>query len=113
MEIQFRYVQENGQVVTRKHAFEGIIPNMERRYHETDSSYIQHELAKFLTTQSCLDCKGTRLKETARNVLVGSHNLPQLTAFSITQALNFFNTLKLIRSLKVFASSEIKKLINP
>ncbi len=112
MEIQFRYVQENGQVVTRKHAFEGIIPNMERRYHETDSSYIQHELAKFLTTQSCLDCKGTRLKETARNVLVGSHNLPQLTAFSITQALNFFNTLKLPGARGQIADKILKEIIS-
>ncbi len=94
-EIQFRYVQDNGQIVSRKHTFEGIIHNMERRYHETDSNYVREELAKYLTQMPCNACKGTRLKETARHVFIADHDLPQITSFAISKALQFFQKLKL------------------
>ncbi len=111
VEIQFRYVQDNGQVVTRKHAFEGVIPNMERRYHETDSGYVREELAKFLTQQACKECQGTRLKETARNVLIEKHSLPHLSAFSISEAQNFFKKLKLPGARGQIADKILKEII--
>lgn len=111
-EIQFRYVQDNGQTTTRKHAFEGIIPNMERRYHETESSYVRDELAKYLTHKTCITCNGTRLKETARNVLIENHALPDITEFSISNALNFFKKLTLPGAKGQIANKILKEIIS-
>ena len=73
-EVEFRYVHGNGRTTKKKHRFEGIIPNLERRYKETDSLPVREELAKYLGSQPCPDCHGTRLNRTARNVFVGSHS---------------------------------------
>lgn len=94
-EITFRYLQESGGTVARKHTFEGVIPNMERRYLETESNYVREELAKYLTQKTCMSCKGTRLKEGARHVFINEINLPDLTARSITETHRFFEQLKL------------------
>lgn len=112
LEIQFRYTQESGQVVTRKHTFEGIIPNMERRYHETDSDYVREELAKYLTQKSCVDCQGTRLKETARYVFIENKALPDITAFSILEALVFFKKLKLSGARGKIADKILKEIMS-
>lgn len=94
-EITFRYMQESGGTISRKHVFEGVIPNMERRYLETESSYVREELAKYLTQKSCIKCQGTRLKEAARNVFINEMALPQLTELSINDSYQFFHQLKL------------------
>ncbi len=111
-EIQFKYVQDNGQTTIRKHVFEGIIPNMERRYHETESSYVRDELAKYLTHKTCITCKGTRLKETALHVLIENKNLPDITAYSIAHALHFFEKLSLPGAKGQIASKILKEIIS-
>ncbi len=84
-----------GATFARKKPFEGVIPNLERRYRETDSSAVRDELTKYLSHQHCTACEGTRLNEAARHVLIENHNLPQLTALSIANAKIFFENLHL------------------
>ena len=93
--ISFNYVNQKGRTSTKRHSFEGIIPTMERRYHETSSNLVREELSKYLATQPCSQCEGDRLNVQARNVFVNEANLPSLTAISIQQALNFFEALEL------------------
>ena len=93
--IEFKYVNEKGRTTTRKHTFEGIIPNMERRFDETDSYAVRDELSKYLSEQDCEDCNGDRLNTQARHVFIENRNLPSLTALSIQEALDFFEKLKL------------------
>jgi len=111
-EIQFRYLQEGGQVHTRKHVFEGIIPNMDRRYHETDSNYVREELAKYLTQQPCTNCQGTRLKEAARNVFIDQRTLPEVTSLSILETLAFFKKLKLPGAKGQIANKILKEILS-
>ncbi len=73
--IDFSYVNDRGDVITRRHRFEGVIPNMERRYHETDSSMVRENLQKFLRVRACPECDGTRLCEQSRNVFIGKTSL--------------------------------------
>src|SRR5690606_26846200 len=88
--IAFRYLTERGGKVTREHAFEGIVPNMERRYKETESAAVREELARFISDQPCPECEGQRLNRSARNVFVAEQALPALTRRSIDDALAFF-----------------------
>jgi len=94
-EIDFSYISDRGKRVTRKHAFEGIIPNLQRRYHETESGSVREELAKFHSIRACPDCHGTRLKEASRNVFINETNLPEITAMPIGEATTFFQELQL------------------
>ncbi|WP_201314478.1 excinuclease ABC subunit UvrA [Dyella sp. EPa41] len=93
--IAFKYLTERGGRVTREHSFEGILPNMERRYKETESPAVREELAKYISDQPCPECSGQRLNRSARNVFVADHALPSLTSRSIDDALAFFEALKL------------------
>ena len=93
--IKFKYINEKGRTITREHVFEGIIPNMERRFDQTDSYAVRDELSKFLSEQSCEDCNGDRLNTQARHVYLKDRNLPSLTAISIHESLKFFEELKL------------------
>jgi excinuclease ABC subunit A len=92
-EVEFRYVHGNGRTTKKKHRFEGIIPNLERRYKETDSLPVREELAKYLGSQPCPDCEGTRLNRTARNVFVGSHSLPEIAHLTVGDAKQLFGSL--------------------
>lgn len=93
--IEFRYQRPHGGFMIKKHSFEGIIPNMQRRYRESDSSMVREELAKYLSSRPCETCHGTRLREEARNVFVDDKNLPEITAYSIEKAYEFFKNLQL------------------
>lgn len=93
--IAFRYLTERGGKVTREHAFEGVLPNLERRYKETDSQAVRDELAKYISDTPCRACGGQRLNRAARNVFVADTALPALTNRSIDDALAFFAALKL------------------
>ena len=93
--IAFRYLGENGRYQTRKHPFEGILPNMQRRYRETESSMVREELGRFLSQQSCQACDGTRLAPASRHVLVDERNLPSITSMNIGEALAYFEQLTL------------------
>ncbi len=94
-EISFKYLTEAGGNVTRKHRFEGIIPNLERRYKETESPVVREELAKFISQRQCPECQGQRLNRAARHVFVGTHNLHALCSMPVDRALNVFSELKL------------------
>ncbi len=93
--IEFSYLKAGGRRYTRKHAFEGILPNIQRRYRETESSVVREELAKYLGTKACTDCFGTRLSEQARNVFVADHTLAQVTSMPVGVARRFFAELNL------------------
>lgn len=94
-EIEFRYLNDRGDIVKRAHPFEGIVPNLERRYRETESNSVREELAKYLSTQACPDCDGARLRCEARHVWVGDNTLPTITAMPIGEAFEYFTTLSL------------------
>ncbi len=92
-EIEFRYQHGNGRTSKKKHVFEGIIPNLERRYKETDSLPVREELAKYLGSQPCPDCDGSRLSRAARNVFVGRHSLPEIAHLTVGDAKQLFGSL--------------------
>ncbi|MET0378706.1 MAG: excinuclease ABC subunit UvrA [Spongiibacteraceae bacterium] len=94
-EIQFSYINDRGDVYQRTHKFEGVITNFERRYRDTESQMVREELSKYLSTQSCPDCGGTRLRLEARHVFIKDRNLPTATALPVGEALHYFATLKL------------------
>ncbi|WP_133132981.1 MULTISPECIES: excinuclease ABC subunit UvrA [unclassified Legionella] len=93
--IEFNYQRPHGGFTSKTHAFEGIIANMQRRYRESDSSLVREELAKYLSSRPCDVCQGARLREEARYVFVDNKNLPEITAYSIEKAYDFFKTLHL------------------
>ncbi|SEO64497.1 excinuclease ABC subunit A [Luteibacter sp. UNC138MFCol5.1] len=93
--IPFRYITDRGGKVTREHKFEGILPNLERRYRETESTAVREELARYISDHPCPDCGGQRLNPSARNVFVADRAIPELTSLAIDNALAFFETLAL------------------
>ncbi len=92
--IDFTYLHPGG-ARRKKHAFEGVLPNMERRYRESDSNVVREELAKYLSSRPCPGCEGTRLNAAGRNVFVAEHTLPQITAMPVGRSHDFFEGLKL------------------
>ncbi len=94
-EINFEYLTGRGATVRRTHSFEGILPNLERRYKETESGMVREELAKYLSVQPCPSCQGTRLNKAARNVFVMEKTIPQITGMAVGAALEFFSQLSL------------------
>jgi len=94
-EIEFAYVNDRGTVFKRRHAFEGVLPNMERRYRETDSQSVREELSKYVSTAACHECGGARLCEDARSVFVDERTLPSITHMPVGEAYDYFDTLKL------------------
>ncbi len=93
--IEFNYHRPNGGYMVKRHPFEGVIPNMQRRYRESDSSMIREDLAKYLSSRPCQSCQGTRLREEARNVFIDDKNLPEICSYSIEKAHEFFKSLNL------------------
>ncbi|HKY91758.1 MAG TPA: excinuclease ABC subunit UvrA [Nevskiaceae bacterium] len=93
--LTFEYPDERGRKVTRVHRFEGILPNLERRYRETESIAVREELARYLSDRPCPECSGDRLNRAARNVFVADRNLPSLTTMSVRDSEAFFASLKL------------------
>ncbi|MSS75323.1 MAG: excinuclease ABC subunit UvrA [Methyloglobulus sp.] len=93
--IEFTYLNTSGTATKRRYAFEGIIANMERRYHETDSPMIREELAKYLSQKPCTVCNGARLNISARNVFIDDKPIHRVTRYPIRQSLAFFNELNL------------------
>ncbi|ONF44626.1 excinuclease ABC subunit A [Marinobacter lutaoensis] len=94
-DIPFRYVNSRGHIMEKAHPFEGIIPNLERRYRETDSQSMREELARNLSTQPCKDCGGSRLRRSARHVFIGDRNLPDITRLPVGEAYEYFQNLTL------------------
>ncbi|BEU01751.1 UvrABC system protein A [Agarivorans sp. OAG1] len=108
--IEFKYMNDRGDVTVRKHPFEGIIPNMRRRYKETESNAVREELAKFISNQECPGCGGSRLREEARNVFIGSTNLPEVSCKSIGEAMEFFEALNLTGQRAQIADKILKEI---
>ena len=108
--IDFSYVNERGDVVTRKHRFEGVIPNFERRYRETESSMVRESLSKYLTVRPCPTCDGSRLKPEARHVYLDDATLPALTAGSVETILAHFEALKLTGRRGEIADKIVKEI---
>lgn len=94
-DIEFNYLNDRGDIVKRKHPFEGIIPNLERRYRETESNSVREELAKYLSTQACPDCNGSRLCSSARHVWVADKTLPEVVRLPVGDAHQYFSQLTL------------------
>jgi len=108
--IRFVHTSETGTRQQRTHPFEGVIPNLERRYRETDSAAVREELGKFISTRPCPDCGGARLNRAARNVFVAERSLPSLTVLPIDDALKFFSSLTLPGWRGDIASRIIKEI---
>ncbi len=94
-EIKFKYMNDRGDLVVRKHPFEGILVNMDRRYRETESNAVRDELAKYLNSQACPSCDGSRLRLEARNVFIADTSLNIISDFSISESAEFFANLNL------------------
>lgn len=108
--VSFRYMNDRGDVVRREHPFEGILPNLERRYRETESSSVREELAKYLSTQPCPDCSGTRLRREARHVFIDGRNLPGVTTMPVGAAAAYFEQLHLDGSRGEIAEKILKEI---
>ncbi|MGR9115192.1 MAG: excinuclease ABC subunit UvrA [Gammaproteobacteria bacterium] len=109
-QINFRFMSGSRVTQTKRHSFEGIIANMERRYHETDSQMVREELAKYLAQKTCAECDGARINIAARNVFVDDHPLHELTGFPIRSALSFFRRLQLPGKSGEVAAKIIKEI---
>jgi len=109
-QIKFRYLNEKGTRFDRSHAFEGIIPNLERRYRETDSVMVREELAKYLNAKPCPECAGTRLRREARHVLIGDRSLPDVSKLSLIQCRDFFNLLQMSGHRAQVAEKIVKEI---
>ena len=109
-EIEFKYMNDRGDVVVRKHPFEGIINNMQRRYKETESNAVREELSKYLNSQHCPDCNGSRLRLEARNVFIADTPLTIVAEQSISEALDFFQGLNLTGQKGQVAEKILKEI---
>ncbi|WP_313087045.1 excinuclease ABC subunit UvrA [Pseudomonas sp.] len=108
--VDFRYLNDRGDIVKRSHPFEGIIPNLERRYRETESNAVREELSKYLSTQPCPECRGTRLRREARHVWVGDKTLPAVTGLPIGDATDYFGSLTLTGRRGEIADKILKEI---
>ncbi len=94
-EIEFSYVNSRGDKISKNHAFEGVLPNLDRRYHETESQTVRDELSKYLSVQPCPACEGSRLRKEARNVFIEDKTIHACTGMAVEDAHNYFTDLKL------------------
>ncbi len=108
--IAFKYLSENGRKLTKQHPFEGIVPNLERRYRETDSSVVREELAKYRSHQACPACAGTRLRQEARHVYIGDKTLPEIGHLALADCRAFFDTLQLDGTRAQIADRIVKEI---
>ncbi len=108
--IEFHYANSRGMQIRKLHRFEGVIPNLERRYRETESAAVREELARFLNSQACPSCGGTRLNRAARHVFIADRSLPELTAMSVGHCRAFFETLKLEGWRATIAEKIVKEI---
>ena len=110
--ISFRYPGERGRASVKEHTFEGIVPNLERRYRETDSIAVREELSKYLNNRSCPDCDGTRLRKEARNVRVADRNIHEISSMPLKESLPFFETLQLPGNKQAIAEKIEREISN-
>ncbi len=108
--VPFQYMNERGKLVLKEHAFEGIIPNLERRYKETDSLAVREELAKYISNTTCPTCEGTRLRQEARHVKVGSKTLHEISHLPLAEARDYFETIQLTGHKAQVAEKILKEI---
>ncbi|TMH16285.1 MAG: excinuclease ABC subunit A, partial [Betaproteobacteria bacterium] len=109
--IPFSYLSERGRTIVKEHAFEGILPSLERRYKETDSLVVREELAKYLNAKACPACEGTRLRPEARHVKVDDRAIYEVSGLPLKQALEFFRQLKLEGSKQAIAEKIVNEIV--
>jgi excinuclease ABC subunit A len=112
VKIAFKYPGEKGRSSTKEHAFEGILPNLERRHRETDSVAVKEELSKYLNQRACPECAGTRLRREARHVKVADRTIQELSALPLRQAQPFFEHLELPGQKKAVAEKIVREIAN-
>ena len=114
-QIPFSYINERGRATVREHVFEGIIPNLERRYRETDSAAVREELAKYQNNQACPSCDGTRLRREARFVRLGmdgdARGIYEISGWPLRDALGYFQTLKLEGAKREIGEKVVKEIV--
>jgi excinuclease ABC subunit A len=110
--IAFSYPSERGRPTLKEHAFEGVLPNLERRYRETESVVVKEELAKYRNTRSCPECNGTRLRREARHVRIAAKSIHQMSCLPLGQALEFFRGLSLPGARAAVADKIVKEIAN-
>jgi len=108
--IEFYYANSRGMEIKQKHRFEGVIPNLERRYRETESNAVREELSRYLNSQPCPDCGGTRLNRSARNVFITDRSLPEISGMSVGHARAFFEALRLEGWRATIAEKIVKEI---
>lgn len=110
--IKFQYKDDDGYSFTKNNKFEGIIPNMQRRYHDTESDFVREELSKYISAQVCEECEGARLNKSARNVFVADKSLPEISSWAVDKARAFFEKLHLPGYRGEIAVKIIKELVS-
>lgn len=108
--VAFRYLNDKGEIAIRQHPFEGVLPNMERRYRETESEAVREELARYLSHSTCPSCHGSRLKEAARHVFIDDRSLPELVELPIGEAFAYFSALVLAGHKGEIAEKILKEI---
>jgi excinuclease ABC subunit A len=108
--VEFHYANSRGLEMKRRHRFEGVLPNLDRRYKETESGAVREELTKYLNSQSCPDCKGTRLNRAARHVFIADRSLPELTGLSVGDTRAFFQDMRLKGWRATIADKIVKEI---
>ena len=108
--MEFKYVNDRGDIRVKRHPFEGILNTLERRYRDTESNAVREDLAKYISTKPCSSCGGTRLRIEARNVFVGDTPLPSIVEMSISDAMSFFDKLSLSGQKAQIADKVMKEI---
>jgi excinuclease ABC subunit A len=108
--IDFNYVNDRGTVFKRSHQFEGIIPNMERRYRETESQTVREDLTKYMNTQHCPECNGARLRKSARHVFIDEKTLPEIGSIPVGELTEYYDNLHLDGSRGEIAEKVLKEI---
>lgn len=109
-EIEFKYVNDRGDMRVKRHTFEGILNNLNRRYHETDSNSVREELSKYISNKCCSSCGGARLKTEARHVFINDTSLPEIVEMSIFGTMAFFQSLNLTGQRAQIAEKILKEI---
>jgi len=109
-EVEFKYINDRGDIRVKRHPFEGILNTLERRYRDTESNAVREDLAKYISTKSCSSCNGTRLRLEARNVFIDETPLPEIVEMSISEAMDFFSQLKLSGQRAQIAEKVMKEI---
>ena len=109
MKLEFKYVNDRGDMRVKRHTFEGILNNLNRRYHETDSNSVREELSKYISNKCCSSCGGARLKTEARHVFINDTSLPEIVEMSIFGTMAFFQSLNLTGQRAQIAEKILKR----